>query len=312
MNPRLFLLILLFLLFFLFRVQQIGGLERQTSDPELEQVASTFTTLRESLSNKVSYLLPEPQAALLSGMLLGVKTNLPSDFKNALRGTNTIHIVVVSGQNLTLVGGFILSLSTLIGRRKAIILSLIFITFYAFLTGLQVPVIRAALMVVFASIASFLGRERQGWWVLLVTLFLMLMFNPNWLLSISFQLSYGATLGIILFYKPVMKTGKNSLYERIRRTTIKDLRVSLAAQVFTTPIIFYYFKEISLIAPIANVLVSFLIGPLMIFGFCMSFLGAIHISLGWPCGIFSYGALTYMIVIIKLLHQLPLSFLSFK
>jgi predicted membrane metal-binding protein len=86
---------------------------------------------------------------------------------------------------------------------------------------------------------------------------------------------------------------------------------SLAAQVFTAPIIFIYFKQISLIAPISNLLVSFTIAPLMIFGFVTSILGRMHPVLGIPTSVVSYGILFYIVKVISLLSSLPGVFIQF-
>lgn len=91
-----------------------------------------------------------PQSALLSGIVLGNQSALPNSFKKQLQVTSTIHIVVVSGQNLTILAGFMMSLVTIFGRRKTIVMILFVIVLYSLITGFGVPVVRAAIMAGFA------------------------------------------------------------------------------------------------------------------------------------------------------------------
>src|SRR3990167_6840304 len=183
------LLVLLLIFLVILRIESNGGLEKpDSSDPELEKYTEYLTPYREFLAGKINDFLPQPQAALLAGILLGEKSSLDKDFSNALRRTSTIHIVVVSGQNLTLLIGALMAFVTVLGRKKTIIISLIIILIYSLLTGMQIPVLRAAIMVSIALLAQLFGREAESTWVLLITGLLMLIYQPNWLLSISFQL----------------------------------------------------------------------------------------------------------------------------
>src|ERR1044071_2648122 len=146
--------ILLYALIYWLRMNQ-GGWE-----PQID----LFKDLRNTLDNQFALYLPSPQAELLSGILLGQNKNLPGQFKLALRDTSTLHIVVASGQNLSMVAGFFLLLTGLIKRRLAIALSFLAILFYTVLSGMQVPIIRAAIMVSLSFLASATGRERNGFW----------------------------------------------------------------------------------------------------------------------------------------------------
>ncbi len=115
MNPTRLSVLIVLILLILLRIQSEGGLRRFDIDYDLQALAGKFENTRFFLSNRINQILPAPQAGLLSGMLLGVKTNLPLDFDQNLRKTSTIHIVVVSGQNLTLVAGFLLTMAPFLG-----------------------------------------------------------------------------------------------------------------------------------------------------------------------------------------------------
>lgn len=275
------LAIVLYLLIYLVRWQQ-GGWEIKTE---------VFKDQRQALDRRISQILPSPQAELLSGILLGQNKDLPIGLRLALRDTSTLHIVVASGQNLSLLAGFILSLSGLTGRKKAIILSLVAVTLYTLLTGLQVPILRAAAMFFFAVLAQLYGRQAQSASILIITALLMLLVNPKWLFDLSFQLSFLATFGVIVvapiffkFFKALPIIGQ-------------DLAVTLGAQLMVTPVILQNFHQLSLVSVFANLLVGWTVPFIMILG---------GLSLVFPFLSFILSAfLTYFIYIIGFFSSLP-------
>mgnify|MGYP001571539059 CR=1 FL=1 len=175
-----FLAVILYVLIYYVRLQQ-GGWDIK---PNL------FLKERQTLDKISQRLLPSPQAELLSGIVLGQKKDLPFDLRLALRDTSTLHIVVVSGQNLTLLAGLIMRLAGLLTRRVAIGLTILVISAITLLTGAEIPVLRAAVMVGLAYLAQLTGRESDGWKVLIITAGAFLLVNPKWITDLSFQLSF--------------------------------------------------------------------------------------------------------------------------
>jgi len=277
------LAIILYLLLLCLRFQQ-GGWE-----PKFD----LFVSQRQALDQKINQFLPSPQAELLSGILLGESKNLPGRLKLALRDTSTLHIVVASGQNLSMVAGFFLALSGLIKRKNAVALSLGAAIFYTILTGLQVPILRAAIMFSLASLAQLFGRERDGAWVLVVTAALMLLINPGWITSISFQLSVLATFGVIVVAPILLK------YLDKVPVIGSDLAVSLAAQIMVTPIIAQNFHQFSLVGLVTNVLILWTVSFIMILGMVMSMVGFFWSGLAWLIALAVSAFLTYFIYIVQ-------------
>lgn len=301
MNTRLILVLILFLLLFLFRVQQIGGLSEPEGN-EFEEITIRFEPILNTLANQAQILLPQPQAGLLMGMVLGVKGSLPFEFRGALERTSTVHMVVVSGQNLTLLSGFILSLAAVFGRKKTILLNLGVILFYAFLTGFQIPVIRAAIMVILASTAQLFDREADSIWILSVTAGLMLLFNPNWLLSISFQLSFLATIGVIIVAPEVINR-LNFLPNLIKQ----DLGISFAAQALTWPIIAINFHQASLVGLFANAFVLWTVPFIMISGAFALLTSLISIKIGLILTLIPGALLTYFTYVVTFFNRFFIS-----
>lgn len=290
------LLIVIWTILFSFRVIQIGGI-----DPTFkEEGIQLFQPLRTSLSQTIDRILPYPQSALLAGIILGNQSSLPFYFKKQLQITSTIHIVVVSGQNLTILAGFVMSLVSLIGRRKTISLTIFVIIFYSLITGFGVPVVRAAVMAGLAYTGNLLGKEGTGWWILFITGGVMLLYQPNWLLNISFQLSFLATFGVIVV-APIF----GEVMKKIPKLLREDFAVTLAAQLMVLPIIAYNFNQISLAGLLANSLVLWSVPLVMISGFVAMLLGLVNQLLGQIVGLIPGILLTYFIYIVQLFSKMP-------
>ncbi len=270
-NSQLLLITLLLALLTL-RISQNGLVKEPGGEPE---IAGKLAPLRLMLVRQSEELLPQPQAGLLSGILLGEKTSLPTDFQAAIRNTSTIHMVVASGQNLTILSGLVLSLVGFLGRKKTVILTLVTSAGYALLTGLQLPIIRAGIMVVLAGLAQLFNREARPGFVLTVTALAMLIFNPNWLLSVSFQLSFLATLGVVVVAPAIIK--RVSFLPGLIR---QDLIVSACAQVLTWPVIASNFHQASTIGLLPNVLILWTIPLVMVSGT----LGLLMSFVSWEVG----------------------------
>jgi competence protein ComEC len=274
--------------------------------PEIEildmQTRKGFLTvvsgLRANLIKKINNYLPEPQSSLLSGMLLG-NDQISKAFKTDLKDTGTLHIVVVSGQNVTIVAGFFMALAGLIRRQIAIIITFLAIFLYALLAGLEPPIIRAAIMGMIAYAGQFSGRQTWGFYSLAIAATFMLIFDPKLISSLSFILSFMATFGII-WLGPIL----NSLIIRIP-VFKEEVSTAISAYLFTLPIIAYNFSQVSIISILANILVSIVIIPIMILGFVTVFVGAIITPLGQLLAWLVYVPLTYFILVVENLAKLP-------
>lgn len=277
------LAIILYLLIFLVRYQQGGW------DIKLD----LFPEVRKNLDQRIAKLLPSPQAELLSGILLGNKKDLPGQLKLALRDTSTLHIVVVSGQNLTLLASLFLNLSGLLKRKIAIVVSFAAIIFYTLLTGGQIPVIRAAIMTSLALSGELFGRQRSGVWILIMTAGVMLLVNPAWISDLSFQLSFLATMGVIVV-APYFERILSFMPPFIKQ----DIAITTGAQLMVMPVIIQNFHQLSLVGIFANLLVGWIIPFIMI-------LGALMLALGSVLSLVVNALLTYFIYVVQFFATLP-------
>lgn len=250
------------------RLEVAGVLKSGKIDnPKIEIVGvsrwqKTLFSARSGLKAKIFAALPEPQASLLAGIVLGAKENLPENFGQDLRKTGTIHVVVVSGYNISVVAGFLIGLSRFIKRGRATILGIVGIVFYTLLVGAEPPAVRAAIMGGLAFTATTLGRQRFSLYALTLSAYLMLVVKPTIIADVGFQLSFLATAGIILFQEAIF-----AFFKFLPRPFSDDLATTLAAQSLVVPVIFYHFGSVSAISPVANAAILWLIPLATIFGF---------------------------------------------
>ena len=293
----------------------------------------------DTITQLIGTLLPEPQASLLAGMLLGVKGTMPREFFTALQKTGTLHMIALSGTNISIIISLIGSLLGGFGRRIASLLTVVFIVLFVFFVGPSASVVRASLMGSITLIGISAGRQRDGVLVLLFTALLMLAASPSWIIDIGFQLSFMATLGILLY-------GQNSLMipgflihatgpairqphrhpqgdpgdgaprlmspvAAIGKTLLLDLRVTLAAQIFTLPVILWHFHELSLIAPLTNLLVGWVVAPITIIGLVMAVASIMFYPLAWLLSFVLWPMLTYFIWIVEWTASVPWASVQF-
>ncbi|MBX7110316.1 MAG: DNA internalization-related competence protein ComEC/Rec2 [Dehalococcoidia bacterium] len=222
------------------------------------KIDSVLGALHERSIANIERVLREPESSLAVGMLLGVQQAMPERLTRDLRATGTIHLVVVSGQNVALVLGLaVAAMSAGIPRRRAALLALLLLPPYVTLVGAQPPVLRAALMAVGLTLADVLGRRTPGWVFLVYAAAAMLALDPRLATSLSFQLSFSATAGVLIVAPPL----RDAALTRLRVTSsgalaaiIEVAAVSTGAALAVAPIQAAAFGVLPLLQIPANVL----------------------------------------------------------
>ncbi|MBI5613766.1 ComEC/Rec2 family competence protein [Candidatus Gottesmanbacteria bacterium] len=276
------------------------------------------------LSLLIGQMLPEPHAGLLSGILFGTKATIAPALKDALITTGTIHVTALSGANITilvsLVGTLLL---TFLSRQITAVLTCGIIIGFVLFVGPSASVVRAAIMAVLTLSSTVFGRQYSALFSLGIAVVVMLLIYPSWLSDLSFQLSVLSTLGVVLFCKKrlldyeswkkqqterptLLKKGATILYRLVE----DDLRMTLSAQVFTIPLIFFTFGRLSLVAPLANVLIGFLVPPLTAFGLFAVVLGLVWLPLGQILGWGLWVMLSYILFVVEFCARLPFASIS--
>lgn len=268
---------------------------------EVLSLVSFRSKLRENISQKISRLLPSREATLLTGTVLGVD-RISGQFREELVRTGTIHVVVVSGQNLSIVAGMFLAQARVLGRRRSMILAIVAVFAYAFLTGFEPPVIRASIMVLVSTLAVFLGREADALWSLFIAAIAIVLIWPQALFEISFQLTFAATLGIVTLGQMLkVRLGKFGLLGN-------NAAIATSAYIFTAPIILFYFDQVSPIAPIANILVAEVVFPIMVLGFLVVGATLIFMPLAQVLAYLAFVPTFYFSEIVAIMAKIPTPF----
>lgn len=267
-------------------------------------IIATLLSAKQAFITQLQQLIPEPAVGLGTGLLLGVKSALGEDIEDDFRRTGIIHIVVLSGYNVMLVVAFILfCFSFLFSLRWRLIAAVIAIIAFALIVGLSATVVRASVMASLVLLAQFLGRKYDVLRALLFAGAVMLLINPYLLLyDIGFQLSFMATLGLILFLP------------RFESTVMKAkgffdwrgfLLATIATQIAVLPLLMYHIGEVSLIALVVNVLVLPMVAPAMFLTFATGVVGLLGVPIASLLGYIAQFSLQYILQVAHWFAALP-------
>ena len=262
----------------------------------------------------IQQILPEPQASLLSGILLGVDAGLPVVVQEDFRVTGTSHIIAISGYNIVILIGIFSTITVgLIGRRRAFYVIVIGLIVYAIMVGGSASVVRATIMGILLLWADHIGRPYAAPNALFASGLLMTFVDPNTLFDVGFQLSFMATLGLMIYARPFAHSTHAFLARLFNRDWARQfvdilndaLLVTLAAQVTTLPLLMAYFRQISTVALIVNPLVLPAQTGVMTYGLFATGVGLLSIPLGQIAAWTVWPFLTWTLGIIELFAQVP-------
>ncbi|HEX9011975.1 MAG TPA: ComEC/Rec2 family competence protein, partial [Anaerolineaceae bacterium] len=252
--------------------------------------------------------------ALLAGILLGDDSRLPQPLSQAFKDTGTAHIIAISGFNIAILAGLLAVLfSRLAGPRWGAALTAVGIGLYTVLVGAGASVVRAAIMGSLGLLASQVGRRQVGLNTLGATALAMFLIRPLWAWDAGFQLSFFATLGLILYARPLQEgfvrlAGRilpNGVSERAADAVGEYLLFTLAAEIFTLPIQVTQFGRLSLAAVAANPLVLPAQPAVMILGGLATLIGLVAPPLGKAAAMLAWPFVAYTIRVVEWLAGLP-------
>ena len=234
-----------------------------------------LSKVRTSILKVFQNNLPANSAAILSGITLGEKGDIPENLYTAFQDSGAMHLLVASGGNVGFVTLIVYFLCSLFmgGRVRKASIALIAALLYTLIAGADAPLLRAYLMTVAATAGFILGRKSGIMQGLLLAAFFILIVNPQSLFEAGFQMSFLATCAIILFTLNFKFSHKMS---RLLQSVFGLFFVSLSAQLALLPVFTNYFYKISFSAVLSNLLLVPLSAVLMGGGFLLwltSFLG---------------------------------------
>lgn len=264
-----------------------------------------YNRLGRSFSTGMENALPEPQASFGLGLLIGQRTNLPQDIVTQLTMVGLIHIVAVSGYNLTILvrGAQRLKLNS---KYQKTLLSLMLIGTFILITGFSASIVRAAIVSSLSLWAWYYGRDLKPLLLIAFTAALTALFNPFYVWSdVGWYLSFLAFFGVLII-SPLIVT---RLFKKPPKLLSLVLIETLCAEIMTLPLIMMIFGQMSIIGLVANLLIVPLIPWAMLLASIAALAGTITPNLGgwvaWP----AHMLLTYMLDIVHLLASIPSIFL---
>ncbi len=254
-------------------------------------------------------LIREPHASLLVGILLGVQSTIPEDVLETFSATGTSHILVISGWNISvIVAGVIAFFGALkLERKRAALMCLPLIGLYVLFVGASPAVLRAALMGSLGVIAVLTDRELDAWTSLLAACAAMALLDPNVLWDIGFQLSALATAGLFAFARPIERvlTARGPLTHPLLKWSVEPLTATLAASLLSLPILLFHFGNLSLVAPLANVMMLWAVPYAMLFGSLAVVAGMLALPLGQLLALGAWPFLEWLLQAAQFLARLP-------
>lgn len=270
---------------------------------EGSKLKGTLFAIKNSFMEKITHVISPPESSLLGGLLLGAKQSLPKDVQEYLRRAGVIHIIVLSGYNITIVARFIMFLFGFVMIRYRLLIGGASIILFSMMVGGGATVVRAAVMALIALLATFLRRDYSITRALLIAGFLMVFVNPKILVfDLSFQLSFLATVGLI-YVSPIIEKYFSFVPARFG---IREIVVAtLATQIFVLPFLIYQMGNFSTVALLVNLLVLPFIPITMLLGFVTGLLGLISSSLATIPAFISYYLLHFELSVARYFGNLP-------
>ncbi len=278
---------------------EIEVLEKGRGNP----VKAGLIKIKSNFIEHARRILPEPQAGLLMGLIVAGRGALPADILEEFRRAGVVHIVVLSGFNITLIAEFLRRAFTFLFLKMKwvrypfapALASIAGVMLFVVMTGGEATVVRAALMALTVIIAGLFGRRYSASRALLAAGFLMLLENPKILVfDPSFELSFLATLGLI-YVMPITEQLLGFITERwqLRET----LAQTIATQITVLPLLVYSVGDISIVSLPANMLILLIVPWTMLAGFIAVLASYLGTFLAWPFAFITHLMLSWILFV---------------
>ncbi|PJE58136.1 MAG: hypothetical protein COU81_02430 [Candidatus Portnoybacteria bacterium CG10_big_fil_rev_8_21_14_0_10_36_7] len=275
-----------------------------------DEILTPLFELRNKFQQQINLIFPEPQASLLSGLILGAKKNMDKTLMDNFSRTGTTHIIALSGYNITIVAIIFMAVLLACGlyRPQAFYFAVLGIVFFVLITGASTSVVRAAIMGILMLVAQKFGRLSLAANSVIFAGAVMALVNPAIVrYDVGFQLSFLATLSLI-YIAPWVDEKLKWLPDLFYFKEI--LVATLAVEIMVLPILLYNFGQISLVAPLVNILVLPLVPIAMLVGFIAVLASFIWLPIGQVLAWAGWLILQCQISIVELFGALKFSALK--
>ena len=280
---------------------------------ELEKVkilkssnGSFIHNIQKYIRDTINGTLTDEEGNLLLAILLGDKDKLSEDIQESFKTSNLSHMLAVSGAHVSyiILGLTYVLQNSIIGKKNGKIVCIIFLLAFMAITNFTPSVTRACIMAVLTLFSSIIYRKSDVYTNISVAALITLIFNPYSLLDLGFQLSYGGTIGIIIFIKRMQEKKSNSkVINYIKQMAL----VSIYANIIIIPIMMYHFNTVSFTFIISNIMASPILGIIVITGFLFIIASITVKPLTRLIAIFIKPILSILIKISQICSKLPFS-----
>nr|MBC7245493.1 DNA internalization-related competence protein ComEC/Rec2 [Chloroflexota bacterium] len=277
-----------------------------------KRLPAVLYAIKRRTQSVIASILPEPEASLLIGILLGSDEGIPRSLLDKFQATGTAHIIAISGFNIAIISAALVKVFTrMLPRYVALFIAVGAIALYAVLVGADPPVVRAAIMGGLAALALIVGRPSHALTSLFAAAWLMTAWQPFLLWDVAFQLSFAATLGLIVYAEKLQRGLENALCrfvpvetaQQVTRLLNDTLLVTLAAMITTLPLLMYHFQQFSPLSLIANLLILPVQPAIMYLGSTAAIAGLLSLPMGRWLGWAAWLFLTYTIRVVEIMAQ---------
>ncbi|MEK7574883.1 MAG: ComEC/Rec2 family competence protein [Patescibacteria group bacterium] len=280
------------------------------SSEEGNFIVEALFNFKQAFLKNVSATIPEPDASLLGGLVVGAKQSLGQNLLDDFRKAGVIHIVVLSGYNITIVADAVIKFFGFLPGYLGQAFGALSIVLFAIMTGGSATVVRASIMALLVVLARTTGRRYNITRALLLAGFFMVLQNPKILVfDSSFQLSFMSTVALI-YVSPIIE--KYFLFVTEKWGLRSVVTATLATQIFVLPMLLYKMGELSIVALPVNLLILLVIPATMLFGFLAGFVGFISTVLAFPFAFVAYGLLEYELAVVEFFSHLPFAIIAVK
>jgi competence protein ComEC len=266
-------------------------------------IKSALFSFKRAFLERVSVVIPEPHASLLGGLVVGAKQSLGEKLLDDFRATGIIHIVVLSGYNVTIIAEAIMRFFAFLPKIFSLWVGAGSIILFAVMVGVGATIVRASIMALLVILARVTGRTSEITRALFIAGFLMVLQNPKILIfDISFQLSFLATLGLI-FLPPILE---KRFHFVPRKFQMREFALAtVATQIFVLPFLLYKMGTLSIVALPVNLLVLIFVPLTMLLGFLTGMIAFLSVILSLPFAFLTYGLLSYELKIVEWFSEFP-------
>ena len=278
-------------------------------DDEAHTVTDVLGRWKENMIEKINLYISSPASSLASGMLFG-NSSMSKELTQTFRVAGLSHIIVLSGFNIAVVITFVLFVLAFLPLLIRILLASCSVLLFVIMVGGEASVVRATLMAFIALLATLIGREYMAKQALIISLLLIVLYEPYSLLhDVSLHLSFLATMGIVYTSDPLLVLFKRYIPQLSSEGFRSMIVTTLSAYLTTLPYIMYTFGAISMYALLANILVLSFVPLAMLISFLVVVLVYIFSPIAVIFGFIDSMIINMMIWVASIIEHFPFSYI---